>query len=494
MNIREIRYFCKSKLKTMWRHDIKILLYFGIIASLISIPAPILEFFQQSIINIVTQSISFPSEVGASSKIAWALNARKDSSQISYAVMYASIMSLSIIFMIFYRERYLNPIFILALSSYFIYFSVFTFVIFPQIETIFTLQENIYYEASYIYQIWRGLLFYIGGSSVFNVFIIYWNPLFFAFLFWMLANQTVTSKQASWIYPSLVFFHLLGKGIGSSIVMFLMESNVKTFPYNEYDPGLIIITILLAIMIPLIYLIFNRLNIKEDDTFSRLQKNNSLSTSFQIKYLVNIAIIVLCYGVYTTYLNDFSKFLQLGNLSTLNIEKYSTYISYYEILFEIVFILCTCILINKIGWFYSALLVPVVILLLGVFLVGQLYFPTHDFLFWNAVLTKGAISGTYWTLFLSTKEMAYIPLPLKTKARGKIFIDFIEPTQFIKLVIVTSPFLNQTEVWQLRWGTYGQTFVILCIWLLWIVSLFKLKKFYYQTEGSFKKTETLNPR
>ncbi|MCB1067619.1 MAG: AAA family ATPase, partial [Simkania sp.] len=95
-------------------------------------------------------------------------------------------------------------------------------------------------------------------------------------------------------------------------------------------------------------------------------------------------------------------------------------------------------LIRRLGWTVSALITPVALLVTGVFFFGFILFKNNPTLVgWTAAigftpLALGVLFGTIqnvmsrackYTLFDSTKEIAFIPLSPESKLKGKAAID-----------------------------------------------------------------------
>lgn len=471
-------------MKFIFSNNIKKFLYLGVIINLLSIIEPILKFCHTSIRTIVYRSIKFPSELEASTINDWASKAASNQSPLSYTFVGIILVALLILFVVFYKKNRLKPIFMGVLFLHLAYFALFTLVIYPQLETIQATPEKIGDGSNSIYEIWMLTLSYIGGSSIFASFSLSWDS--FILLFWVLANQTVTRKEASWLYPSLIFPHLIGKGIGYGI-MGLFGFKDVFLNHTGYTSNLMIILILHIIIIPAIYLMLNRLESIEDNSLESLQDTVSFPFKFHVKYLMTIATILLCYGVCTTYLKITSNGLFFSMTPHGGFEQQHMWSHlFYQLGVEVIFILSTFWLIWRIGWFYSSLIVPLMLVFPAVFYIGIISFDvlTPDLAFWSNVLVTGSIAGTYWTLFISTKEMAYIPLPLKTKARGKALIEFLTPYLIIQKMVLSDPLPQGMGGWGLKWGTYGQLATVFFIWFLWIFILFKLRKYYYQAEAS----------
>lgn len=160
------------------------------------------------------------------------------------------------------------------------------------------------------------------------------------------------------------------------------------------------------------------------------------------KYLLCIAVIVISFNlainmieiiwkdqVYRLYPNpnDFNAYM--GKV-LIAIGLLSSFIGFF---------LCGN-MIRRLGWTFSALITPVILLITGMFFFGILLFKESIMLIsWTALagvapLAMGTFFGTIqnvlsrackYTLFDATKEISFIPLTSEFKLKGKAAIDGI---------------------------------------------------------------------
>ncbi|MEN8236677.1 MAG: Npt1/Npt2 family nucleotide transporter [Pseudomonadota bacterium] len=310
--------------------------------------------------------------------------------------------------------------------------------------------------------------------SSFYVFADLWSPWFGALLFWVFANQTITTDQAKWMYP--------GWGIFAAIAIFFGQLISLRLGLDIWDNPLgLMLTIsatFSAIIFALVFLSLNRIQYLSAQFPAPQASASQFSLNFRIKYLLFIFGIIICYGLCTKII-DLSMKVQLKatypdpTAYTAFMGQYMQFMSSSNIL-----LFClTCWWVWVMGWFRSALMVPVIALILGTALfVVHLLGYAPDVLLWYAIAAKVIMFGISWTVFLATKEIAYIPLNSLTKARGKAVIDFLLSREMLTSWIVIG--LLVWDVKLLDAPSPYLAFVYLGTVLVWFFCLFKLKHYY----------------
>lgn len=207
-----------------------------------------------------------------------------------------------------------------------------------------------------------------------------------------------------------------------------------------------------------------------------------------------IATLLICYGITINLVEGPWK----AKASTLypSPEAYASFVgSYlsYTGFFTILFVLIGSNIVRKLGWFAAAIITPIM-----VFVTGMLFFLTSsfdnyfDFMLGSfaaidpliLAVTIGAAQNVLsksskYTLFDSTKEMAYVPLDDELKTKGKAAADVVGT----KLGKSASALLQSIIFMIFPAATYQNiavylmvVFAIIC--LIWIWSVRELSKEY----------------
>jgi AAA family ATP:ADP antiporter len=156
------------------------------------------------------------------------------------------------------------------------------------------------------------------------------------------------------------------------------------------------------------------------------------------KYLICIAVLVLCYNLVINLIEIVWKD-QLRQLHPSTVE-YSRYMNYVSSTVGIIATLTSLFmsqLISRFGWTRTALITPVCMLLTSVGFFGFMLFrndlsepvmmltgttPLAIAVFFGAAQVCISKAGKY-SVFDSTKEMTFIPLDHECKLKGKAAID-----------------------------------------------------------------------
>ena len=166
------------------------------------------------------------------------------------------------------------------------------------------------------------------------------------------------------------------------------------------------------------------------ETFSYLAKS---------RYLLNIALVVLSYNL----VMNLVEVLWKGELKQLypNPNDFNIHMSYVSSAMGIVGTFLSLFIvgrsITKFGWTFTTLITPISLLVASIGFFGFLYAKNFAYDFSYAVLGTSPLyfvcifgsahnafcRGAKYSVFDTTKEIAFIPLDLESKIKGKAAID-----------------------------------------------------------------------
>lgn len=290
-----------------------------------------------------------------------------------------------------------------------------------------------------MYRNWTYTIFYVVCEL--------WGSMVLSVLFWSFANEITKITEARRFYSML--------GVVSSFASIIagVSANFVTEGRSWEQTFFILMTIVVCLgcLAMGVFRWMNK-NVLNDPSFDELHKTKadlkkskqklSMRESFSYlsnsKYLICIAVIVVCYNLVINLVEIVWKD-QLRQLypSTLEYSRYMNYMTSAVGLIATLTSLFMAQLIARFGWTRTALITPMIMLFtsLGFFafmlfrydLAGPVYMLTGTTPLAIAVFFGAAqvcmSKACKYSVFDSTKEMAFIPLGHESKLKGKAAID-----------------------------------------------------------------------
>ncbi|PCJ27159.1 MAG: AAA family ATPase [Rickettsiales bacterium] len=279
-----------------------------------------------------------------------------------------------------------------------------------------------------------------------------WGSMMLSLLFWQFANQITKTDEAKRFYS---MFGLLGNvalPLVALTLWFFMSEDTHIVPDDVKLIPVLCITIVSGLTILFLYSWINR-NVLTDPALCDQEKPNStkkkkaklsLGESFKMiftsKYLGLIAMLVLSYGVSINLVEGVWK-AKIHELHP-TVEAYTSYMGTfqaYQGFVAIFFMLVGSNILRRVSWQTAAIFTPIMILCTGLAFFSFIFFGDTMGLQVAAFLGTGPLAmvvmigmaqnvlskGVKYSLFDSTKEMAYIPLDDEMKTKGKAAVDVI---------------------------------------------------------------------
>lgn len=424
---------------------------------------------------------------------------------ILFVVLYAKLTN------VFSREK----LFYLIVTPFVLYYALFALAIFPNIDTLHmsagTLTSLIeeFPRLKYLIPVagnWSYTLFYLFAEL--------WGSIMISLLFWQFANEITRTKEAKRFYVmfGLIANFALIASWGASVA-----NNAICEFFSSYDEWAVTLNFKMALVVfnavvaMVIYRWINMNVLTDPQQYNpeekagktkkkkpKLSVGESFKYIFSSKYLGFIALLVIGYGISINLVELVWKD-QLGILFDGNKKGYEEFMGNLNLWTGTFTILCVLFLknlVSKCGWFWGAIVTPVMILATSVGFFAFIVFGDATmaaltglgavamspvFLAaqigkWQNVLSK----SVKYTLFDSTKEMAYIPLDQDLKEKGKAAVDVIGG----RLGKGSGGFIN-SGLLAATGGTVATITpilggIVMVIVLAWIVAVIGLSKLYNQ--------------
>jgi AAA family ATP:ADP antiporter len=395
-----------------------------------------------------------------------------------------------------------------AVTSFFLGFlAIFALVLYPyphlvhpSAETIAALAES-YPNFKWFIKIaghWSYALFYTMAEL--------WGSMMLSLLFWQFANQVTKMEEAKRFYS---MFGLLGNFALPMVTVALTFSYFLSEEVHFIDSHLkflpvLMITILSGFLTMFCYWWVNAKVLTDpqfQDAGAKTKKKKvkmSLSESFKMiftsKYLGMIAMLILAYGVSINLVEGVWK-AKLRELYPTK-EAYSMYMAHFQAwqgIAAIIFMIIGSNILRRVSWKAAALFTPMMMLITGVAFFGFVVFDNVIAMHVTGVLastplvmavTIGLVQNvlskaTKYSLFDSTKEMAYIPLDDEMKSKGKAAVDVVGG-RFGKSGggIIQSTFFMLLPAFTFAEATPYFAVIFFVVVILWMWAVFGLSKQY----------------
>lgn len=360
------------------------------------------------------------------------------------AILFTSIFA-------FLSNRYSQEkVFYLLTSSFLFFYALFAFVLYPYRDQLHPLESATYLESLLpagfkglisLYRYWTFTGFYVVCEL--------WNTIVISVLFWGFVNQITSLVESRRFYSVLSIacnVAIIVAGVASIVIASRMTGKDA---WEQSMTSMILIVIASGLLTMLVFrwmhqnVLKNGFNdaykktspVKEKKKFSLRE---SISYVSQSRYLMCIAVMVVGSSLVINMVEIIWKD-QLKNLYPGTLD-YTHYISNLQIIQGVVAIIMSfgiAEMVKRQGWTKAALVTPIVMTLLCVFFFGLIFFQNHLKTFFLSflgmsplplIVMVGSIQNVLskackYSIFDSTKEMAFTPLSMESKLKGKTAID-----------------------------------------------------------------------
>lgn len=410
-------------------------------------------------------------------------------------------------------------IFYIIVGSFLLFFLLFAYIIYPNQE-IYHPNDEIINNLITLYPNFKWFIKIAGKWSyaLMYIFSELWSAVVINLMFWQFANHIFDTDKAKRFYPVLGMVGNIGLILaGSVLVFFSNEQNIIDFELlpASFDSAsnltsqtakmlqpVMSIIVAAGIVSMLLFRLINRfilissINVLDSKkvsakTKTKLSVLESIKLVVNSKYIGRIALLIICYGLLINIVEGPWK-AKIKELYP-NTKDYVHFMGRFNIWMGIscvTFMIIGSNILRRLGWFISALLTPVMLSITGlIFFVFIIFIEEIGSCFGNfnllyAAIIVGAIQNilsksSKYSLFDSTKEMAYIPLSLELRTKGKAAVEVIG-TKFGKSL---GAFIQSLIFIIIPTATFDSIIIYLLVIFiammsLWIWDIVKLNKEY----------------
>lgn len=374
------------------------------------------------------------------------------------------VLPSSIIFTIIYvklsNQISFEYIVYIVISSFLLFFLIFAFIIYPNQGFYHPSTEWVEQSVS-LYPNLRWFIKIIGKWSYAVMYICseLWSAVIINLMFWQFANNIFDTSKAKRFYPILGMVGNFGLIIAGNVLVAFANIEGEVNPLlvmdndSQYKSELMLKPVISIIVFAGItamllfklinYLIINDADLKEDFQMTKVRAKTSLPVMdsirliFKSKYIGHIALLIICYGLLINIVEGpwKAKVREL-NPNTLDYIHFMGRFNIWMGISCVTFMIVGSNVIRKFTWLVSALLTPLMFSITGlmffIFVIfsEDINFGIDEFNPIYAAVIIGALQNilsksTKYSLFDSTKEMAYIPLSLELRTKGKAAVEVI---------------------------------------------------------------------
>jgi ATP:ADP antiporter, AAA family len=390
------------------------------------------------------------------------------------------------------------------------FYVIFAFILYPNIDFFHMNGEKLdYLMSAYPHFKWYIAILGNWGYIIFYTLSELWPNVFYILLFWQLANEITSTKEAKRFYT---LFSLFGNSsvivVGLLMLNLSSEESITRKLFTISDSKILLIQVstsfvaLSAICSCLLVRYITKRVMTNPNLYLRppeeLSKNKmGLIESFKYiarsKYLWLMLICSASFGLSMNLVEAVwkAKIKELYPSVTEFAAFSSIYILWTGVVIMILTVVGTNIMRTR-SWFTAAVITPIVILITGSIFFVLVVFDEVIFSFYEgAIITTplalavsvGAIQnilskGSKYSIWDTSREMLYIPLDQELRTQGKAAVDVISPkigksaSGLVQSVIFT---ILPTATYNSISSSLMVIFIVVC--LLWIYSV---RKIYFE--------------
>ncbi len=425
------------------------------------------------------------------------------------------VLPSAIIFTILYvklsNHLNLQLLFSLFVSVFILFFLLFAFVIYPNLS-LYHISTSRIEELVIAWPHFKWFVRLLGKWSYVLVYILaeLWGAMIINLMFWQFVNHMFKSNQAQRLYPILGMVGSVGLILSGNLLVFFSEIDnfslqAISFVSVSSDAVEIAIKLIISsvafsglIAIFLFYDIYhNHIEIPEGNvalliktTKTSLGLWQSIKLITHSRYIFYIFVLVISYGLAINILEGPWK-AKLSQIYTKPCD-YIKFMGQFNIWMGVSSVVMTIIggnVLRYFGWRVSAYITPVMITVTGSLFFLFVVFGKQMQLSVDPVYVAviiGAIQNilsksSKYSLFDSTKEMAYIPLSIELKTKGKAAVEIIGAKlgkslgaflQFVAFTIVPDLDFDRISIFLMV--------IFTAVVIIWLIDVNKLSKEYYR--------------
>lgn len=334
--------------------------------------------------------------------------------------------------------------FYIIITFFMVFYAIFGFILYPNLEHLIMSTEQVTAMTEAAPSFFRLFLTCLGNWPValFYIFSEIWGTMAISSLFWQFANATTMKSEVKrffGLYPLIA-------NIGVVIAGVTIKTRLKDASVSNVMKLMVALLCFGVAIIGLYWYInekiltdarfFDASQIKPKKKKEKVSVGEGIKILFSNTYLLLVAVLVMGYGMAINFaevvLNNQMKELFDGP----GYADMKANISIFTGIFTICATLFGSIILRKCKWRTTAVITPLIFLIVGgIFFAITLYrqfvaaeifgLSAISVAVWFGVVQDSLVKSVKYSLFDTTKSMAYIPLDEDTKTKGQAAVEVI---------------------------------------------------------------------
>ena len=333
----------------------------------------------------------------------------------------------------------------ITVVGFIIFYALYGFVLYPNSDSLILSEEKITEMVQGVPIFFRTFITCFANWPFVAFYVIseLWGSIMISSLFWQFANRVTLKHEVTRFFGLFSLVSSVGTVIAGSTIM-NYALNLDVHRVKVLMAGILITSTIILI----IYAYINKLVAKDVRIYQaehsprgssnkkKVSALEGIKILFKNPYLMLVSVLILSYGIAINFSEILMKAGMKEAFDKSQYAKMQGMLSVFTGIFASVVVLISANILRKFSWKVSALVTPLTFLIVGgIFLSLVLYkqfvsatlfgMSTVTLSAWVGIIHDALVRSVKYSLFDTTKSMAYIPLDEDTKTKGQAAVEMI---------------------------------------------------------------------